>query len=545
MPPEKVPAPGGARLQRKLREVEARCAELRACLASLDEALQAGEDRAAVMRRVAESACRLGRADASAVFLAEERSQGLRLVATVGESRMHLAGPWASLVAMAYDEGVPVHLDRRAGWSYLAIPGARAGQARAMLVVGRRGRAFGPEEVAYLSVMAEQAVVAGSNLRLYEHLHQAAYTDRMTGLPNYRYFETYLEQILGQVGTGAFRELALLMVDLDHFKYVNDRFGHLKGDEVLRRVGVALREAVRPGDLVARYGGEEFTVVLPGTNVRAAEEVAERVRQRIEDLRWERVLGEPWHLSASVGVASLSAGRQLFTSLLAAADGAMYRAKALGRNRVVRVEEAGGAAELREDTVIASLRYRNGETLHALAALLDERDHYTLDHSMRMSLLARRLAAELGLSAPELQAVELGCLLHDVGKVRVSTGVLHKPGVLDPAEWDEVRRHPEVGRDLLQRVGEWGLVLDIVAYHHERWDGRGYPLGLRGQAIPRLARLVAIVDAFAAMRAPRPYRLALDLREALQQLEQGRGTSFDPQIVDRLMDMLRREGEPP
>jgi HD domain/GAF domain len=185
------------------------------------------------------------------------------------------------------------------------------------------------------------------------------------------------------------------------------------------------------------------------------------------------------------------------------------------------------------------------ETLASLSSALEAKDAYTSEHAQEVGELAAAVGRRLGLDSAELRMVELGALLHDIGKIRIPEAVLNKPGPLDEAEWEVMRTHPEAGERILSPIASLADVLPIVRSSHERWDGRGYPDGLVREEIPVGARIVAVCDAFRAMVEPRPYRGALDLVDALAELRAGAGSQFDPDCVDALLEALdEREREP-
>jgi putative nucleotidyltransferase with HDIG domain len=169
--------------------------------------------------------------------------------------------------------------------------------------------------------------------------------------------------------------------------------------------------------------------------------------------------------------------------------------------------------------------------LAALSQAIESRDPYTRGHSDRVSSIAEVIARRLGWKPARLGALRLGALLHDIGKLNLDDAVLRKPGPLDEREFSEIKRHPLAGARLIRRVEALKPALPYVLFHHERWDGRGYPSGRSREQIPSGARIVAVADAFDAMISVRPYRPPLSVRDALNELEAGAGTQFDPGVV--------------
>jgi diguanylate cyclase (GGDEF)-like protein/putative nucleotidyltransferase with HDIG domain len=365
-----------------------------------------------------------------------------------------------------------------------------------------------------LRAFANHAVGAIESARRLERLRELAELDPLTGLRNRRGFEKGLES--------RHAPLALLICDLDHFKRVNDTLGHPVGDEVLRTFSELLRDCTREGDVAVRLGGEEFALVLSGVGEREALAVAERLRREVA----ATFKDFPVPISVSVGIAegSRDDGAE---ALVRAANRALFAAKRLGRDRCV-VHHAETLAML--DALADD---RAGEQLAAamlLAETLDLRDVATARHSETVGRYAERIAAELGLAPDQVERVRVAGVLHDIGKLGISDAVLLKPGRLEPQEWQEIKRHPELGARILEHANLRDVASWVLS-HHERLDGTGYPRELAGTLIPLEGRILAVADAYEAMTADRPYRLALTEPEARAELRRGAGTQFDPDVV--------------
>jgi diguanylate cyclase (GGDEF)-like protein len=378
-----------------------------------------------------------------------------------------------------------------------------------------------------LRAFANHAVAALEAANHLERLRDLAELDPLTGLRNRRGFEQGLENRRAP--------LALVICDLDHFKRVNDTLGHPVGDEVLRRFADLLRGCTREDDVAVRLGGEEFALVLSGVGEREALAVAERLRREVASTFRDF----PVPISVSVGIAdgARDAGAE---AMVRAANRALYAAKRLGRDRCV-VHHAETLAMLD-----ALADERAGEQLAAamlLAETLDLRDVATARHSETVGRHAEAIATELGLAADHVERVRVAGVLHDIGKLGISDAVLLKPARLEAHEWQEVRRHPEIGARILEHANLRD-VADWVLAHHERIDGTGYPRGLAGPAIPLEGRILAVADAYEAMTADRPYRSALREDEARAELQRGAGTQFDPRVVAAFERVLAGERRP-
>ena len=383
--------------------------------------------------------------------------------------------------------------------------------------------------VGTLTMAAALFVVTREHVeRLVGRLAEAADTDPLTGLLNRRGFNRQLELELERAARFG-HDVSLIIGDLDHFKRVNDRFGHQSGDEVLMQVGEVLRSHARRIDCVARVGGEEFGLVIPNTDARGAYVIAERLRHRVREAVGQRHPG----LTISFGIASYPSDCDSVGRLLRCADKSLYAAKTLGRDRTVIYSREVVGAFVPGPEGDALSGGANLTTLLTLAEALDLRDRRTARHSETVGRYAEGMARQLGFPPDRVERIRLAGILHDIGKIGVGDSILFNPGPLNDEEWDEIRNHPEIGARLLSGPGFGDLRASILA-HHERLDGAGYPFGLIGDAIPLEARIIAVADAFEAMLADRPYRRGRPVDEALAELRRCSGTQFDPEVVAAL-----------
>jgi diguanylate cyclase (GGDEF)-like protein len=372
-------------------------------------------------------------------------------------------------------------------------------------------------------------------------LEALATTDPLTGLPNHRALMSGLDAELERAQR-YHRPCSLIFLDIDHFKALNDTWGHPAGDAALQEVAAVARRALRSIDVLGRLGGEEFLAILPETENEAALQAAERVRATVAAHVFS--LGDGAHLTCSLGVATYPNDAEGRDELIELADRAMYAAKTLGRNQARYITDAGVVA-------LVGDRRRGGArdeaalmgTVEALAALIDARDNYTGQHTREVAGTSMRIALAIGLNRSEARMIGLAARLHDIGKVAVPDAVLRKPGRLGPDEWALIRMHPIVGADVVRRVPALRTVAPIIRGHHERWDGRGYPDGLKATAIPLGARIVSVADAFAAMTANRPYCIRMSPEAALAELCRCAGTQFDASAVDALVRVLEADME--
>lgn len=366
--------------------------------------------------------------------------------------------------------------------------------------------------------------------RLVADLTDAVRRDPLTQLLNRRGFERVFDLELERArrsGGG----LSVVVGDLDHFKGVNDRYGHAAGDEALRKVGEAIETTKRNFDSGARIGGEEFAVLAPGSDEHGSYILAERLRASIE-----RLFRSSTGLTISFGVVSFPLHGQTPEALLQAGDQALYAAKRLGRNRtVISSAEVPGIlsrAPRAQDEAQVELG-----SLLSLAEALDVRDSGNAAHCHRVGRFAELMARELGLPPSAVERVRIAGVLHDVGRVGVPDLVLLKEGPLNDDDWGWVRSHPEIGARMLETT-DFDDIREWIRYHHERPDGTGYPEGKSGAELPLEAAILGVADAYEAMTADRPHRAALDSEHAAQELRHGAGQQFDERVVDAFLRVV-------
>lgn len=358
-------------------------------------------------------------------------------------------------------------------------------------------------------------------------------TDLLTGLDNHRRFKERLEQEVARCATSG-EALSLLLLDLDHFQAYNQRLGHASGDDALQRIAQILRVQLPDLAVAARYGGEEFAILLPQHALDEAERLGEKIRSAVEEAGTQ---GEP--LTLSIGCAELGTQTQQAEGLALAAELAVVRAKQMGRNRVCRFDSMAGTNEEADPYQLQNfLKDGSLATIQALAAAVDAKDPYTKGHSQRVADYAADLARHLGMSDAEIKLILITGTLHDVGKIGVPDSVLNKPGRLTDDERAVMETHPVLGEVIVRKAPQLEATLPGVLHHHERWDGRGYPHGLEGEAIPYIARILAVADSYDAMTSDRPYRKGLAVEIALSEITKGAGTQFDPDLAPAFVTMM-------
>jgi diguanylate cyclase (GGDEF)-like protein/putative nucleotidyltransferase with HDIG domain len=414
----------------------------------------------------------------------------------------------------------------RSGLEFL-YPIKSRGHLIGILGLGKKKSAglYLAEDIELIKSMTGQAGIIVDNARVYSQAMTWANTDATTELYNHRHFHERMDQEIAR-GSRFGSIFSLVMMDLDHFKTYNDNYGHLAGDEVLRKVGRCIEGSIRSVDMAFRYGGEEFTVILPGTRLNDAYKVAERIRNTIE----AKASPGTMPVTASLGVSSWPIDGMTKQDIIARADAALYQAKQSGRNRVMLSSEV-----VRGQTSLIGLELETKERalsiIYALAATVDAKDHYTYGHSKKVSQYAVMMAEALGLSTEKVATIRAAGLLHDIGKIAVPDSILNKAGPLTEEEWEPIKAHPELGMEILKHVIDLVNCLPGILHHHEHYDGTGYPGALKGEEIPLEARVLAIADVYDAITSMRPYRNQMTPQEALDELRRCAGTQFDPELI--------------
>jgi len=402
------------------------------------------------------------------------------------------------------------------------------------------GDLYSSDDIDLLMTLVSEAAIVIENAQLYSEAKEKAHIDELTGLFNHRYFHERLNEEIARCSR--FGDVfSLLILNLDLFKRYNEVYGHSSGDEILKEIGEYLRGSVRSIDMAFRYGGDEFSLILPQTPIDGAYKVARRIRKRIESEMDSKGLS----LTGSIGVASWPGDGIMREEFLQAADAALYYSKQAGRNRVCMASEVASSAKKALKQSLKTKTKIGGEpvllsTIYALAATVDAKDTYTYGHSKGVSKYATEIAEALGFSDDRIAKIRAAALLHDIGKIGVPDTVLMKPGALNEEEWEQIRAHPECGVAILKHAEGLSECLAAVQYHHERYDGSGYPSGLKGEHIPLEARIMAVADAYDAMTSYRPYREGkLSEEEAIEELKRCSDTQFDSRIIEAFIPLRR------
>ena len=375
--------------------------------------------------------------------------------------------------------------------------------------------------------------------------------DRLTGVANR---ETLLTTLVAEVerATRHHKWLSVAFIDIDRFKPINDTFGHNSGDAVLRQLAALISDNVRASDMFGRYGGEEFMLILPETAPEEAAVLAEKLRQLVAQQPMVIAGKQTMQVTISAGIAGDIGSQLQVDALVDQADAAMYAAKSLGRDRIYLYRSVDEGAPVRRAPISHDHRaaataigqWASDTATEALASVLAPQPHHRGRPSDMIASLATGMALQLGLPREEIERVRIASLLHDLGKLAVPSEILDKPSSLSDGEWQAIGEHPRIGQVILEQASSLREAIPVVLHHHERYNGGGYPHGLKGNEIPLGARIVAVADAYHAMVHDRPYKPAQTHQQALDELRRHSGAQFDPDVVD-LFCSIYSEGVPP
>jgi diguanylate cyclase (GGDEF)-like protein len=430
--------------------------------------------------------------------------------------------------------------------------------------------AFSPQDVLILNTLADLLATALHNAFVFQKLQQQSITDGLTGIKTRRFFWEALSAEWKRASRSG-RPFSVVLIDLDKFKEVNDTMGHFEGDLVLARVGRLLEQKSRQSNVVARYGGDEFIVLMPETGSEQAQVLAERLRQW---LATDPMLAEH-HITGSFGVASFPMHGFSIEDIIRVADAGMYVSKRSGGNLVSTAQEyVEGQDFARQRQQISAYiegflqREHNGpeqleeltstlyklcggeqdckvqllrEAIESLSRASESREVATAGHGDLVARYSEVIARALGLSSEETADLVFAARVHDVGKIFVPEPILNKPGPLNDDEFFQVKLHPQVGAEIVGKIPHSDMMREAIEHHHQRFDGSGYPDGLRGEQIPLWARIIGLADAYANMVTEQSFSASRTPDQALDELSKMSGTRFDGMLVRLLIRGLKAE----
>lgn len=335
--------------------------------------------------------------------------------------------------------------------------------------------------------------------------HQVAYLsehDPLTGLFN----RNYLEQEKKRMDKPEFLPLSVAICDIDGLRMINDAYGHAEGDHLITKTAKLIQGCLKGEYVLSRVGGGEFVLLLPHTDSTAAHQLKMAIKNTIES--YNRVNKDaPYAISVSIGHGTKETETQQIQDVTKAAEEYLNSRKLLNQNS------------------------SHSAIVSSIMATLYAKSQETEEHGQRIGRLCQTMGVQVGLSSKELNDLQLLSKLHDIGKIGIDDSILNKPGKLSEEEWKTMKQHPEIGRNIAMSTPQLEHIAEYILCHHERWDGAGYPMGLKGQEIPVLSRILSIADAFDAMTEDRVYRKAMTYEAAIREIERNAGTQFDPEIT--------------
>ena len=408
-----------------------------------------------------------------------------------------------------------------------------------------------------LSFIADYIAMFIHNVDLREQTNKYANTDTLTSLYNHRGFQEVLAAELKHA-EDTHTNLSIIMFDINNISKINRELGHAKGDEVIKLLAEKVKQNMRSNDKAGRYGGDEIAIILPNTSTADAKYLAEYITYCLSCC----FVDDVGPVKVSVGISTFPECSKNQEKLLILAEQAMYISQAKGYKEGMSAIISSSDLNFWDNDALNSFaeviakrhsqlgidfeeelvhKFNNEqiisqnhlmEMVTSLAGAIDAKDPYTKGHSTSVSRYSEALARAINLPEDEVQRITLGALLHDVGKIGIPENVLKKPGKLDDAEWEIMKQHPVIGAEKVLAPNEaLSDLIPIVKYHHEHMDGSGYPEGLKGNAIPLAARIVAVADTYHALISDRPYRKGMSVEKACQILEEGAGKLWDADLV--------------
>ena len=323
--------------------------------------------------------------------------------------------------------------------------------------------------------------------------------DHLTGIYNRRFFEKEINRL----DIDKNLPISIITLDVNGLKLINDTFGHSKGDQILIKIAKVMKNSVESNEIVARIGGDEFSLILPKCSENKASEIADRIKENIDK---ESEKGVPFSLA--IGFHTKEKPEEEISEVLKKAESKMYTNK------------------------LFSEKSKKREIILTMLSTLHEKHLREEEHSIRVSQLAYELGKAIQMKGDRLNMLKTAGLLHDIGKIGIDYSIIEKTGRLTEEEYEEIKKHPEIGYRILKTSIEYEGIAKLVLFHHEKLDGTGYPKGIKGEEIPLESKIISIVDAFDAMISARPYKTKMIIKDAVDELKRCSGSQFDPVLVE-------------
>lgn len=423
-------------------------------------------------------------------------------------------------------------------------------------LVAERTQELLAQTAKYKNAELEKSKLNRELIKVNTKLRSVALIDPQTSLYNYRYLQEVIESEFHQARRYA-QNLSVIMIDVDYFKSINEVYGIAFGDLVIKQLASQLKRMVRRYDILIRYSGEEFIIISPRLNRSTAFSMAQRLLESLNFINF----GNRKHnvkLKLSFSVVSFPEDRaKSGIDLVNLANKLLNKVKEVGGNRtystldvksplrkgIEKISNAVGVKNLKYTISKLHRQSKQGlsESIFAFAKTLELKDHYTGAHVENTVHFATEIAKGLNLSNEDIELIKQAAMLHDLGKIGVSENILLKKGKLTKKEFEEIKKHPQIGADIIRPIQFLHGLIPFIFYHHERWDGKGYPSGIKGEDIPLGARIIAIADVYQALISDRPYHKAFSKNVAVNIIKKASGAQFDPRIVSTFLMIINKK----
>ncbi|MDY1591998.1 MAG: PAS domain S-box protein [Methanofastidiosum sp.] len=337
-------------------------------------------------------------------------------------------------------------------------------------------------------------------------IYHLTYYDELTNLYNRRFFNKELEKLTNQDQI----PLSIIMIDVNGLKVINDTYGHLEGDKLLKLIAEIIKKSCKKTDVVSRWGGDEFIILMPNAMKKDTDKIIKRIKEKCNQVKFRKELP----ISVAIGAATKSDINQNINSIIKEAESRMYSHK-------LTIKDSSHYAMI--NSLMASLKTKGFEEKHVI----------------NMREIGAIFGEKLGFSLHELNKLDTLITLHDIGKIRIPNEILTKPDLLTDEEYTLIQEHPTTGYRLLKSIDYLKDLAQDVLYHHEKWDGTGYPRGLKGEEIPYLSRVIAIIDSYEVMSSGRPYKKAMLRGDIIKEFKEKSGTQFDPALAEKFIELLK------
>jgi len=416
--------------------------------------------------------------------------------------------------------------------SFAAVPfSGKSGLHGVMIVASRSQHKFNQDDMELLGIVGKQTRASIENAMLALEVSRLATIDRLTGLYNKAYFQQRLEEETARSSRYGL-EFSIVLFDVDGFEAYSARRGPAAGNEIIRMLGVSARDCIREVDTAYRYGKSKFAIILLHTGASGAEVVAERLQQKASDIFALMRRSSGFKLTISLGIASFPSDDPSPEGLVHRAEAALTKAKQRGGDQAClasNTPDSIGAASSDIPEATKNVKELSTSNIYAMAAAVDANNHNT--HSKNVAKHVVAIGEVLGLTNRKIRQLRTAAILHDIGKSSMPYSITRKSGLLNEEEQQTLRKHPELGAAIVDQIPELDYCAPAIRHHHERYDGSGYPSGLKGEQIPIEARIIAVAEAYDTMTTTYPYRQALSPQEAIEKLRQHINTKFDPEVV--------------